>query len=283
MRRGEVRQYLRDNAIRWLDSRRVDGLRWDLNREHSQCLLATAVTLPVDIPEGWSLMQWIHDEIHKNWSWKIGIAEDLQNNEWLSKDTGAWVAQDLMPNGTQSYVYPLRSVLRWRPTTTTKSMDAVQAVLTHYYNNDAFQRIIYTASHDEDNHGRLPAEIAPDDPTGYYAQKRSTLGAILTLTAPGIPMIFQGQEFLETGTFEDSGSLDWEKLTTFNGIYHLYQDAIGLRRNTFNTTKGLSGQHIHVYHVNDIDKLITYHRWEDGGAGDDVVILANFANRSFRG
>ena len=32
-----------------------------------------------------------------------------------------------------------------------------------------------------------------DDPTGYYAQKRSTLGAALVLTSPGLPMIFQGQ------------------------------------------------------------------------------------------
>jgi 1,4-alpha-glucan branching enzyme len=27
--RGEVRQYLRDNALRWLEERFADGLRWD--------------------------------------------------------------------------------------------------------------------------------------------------------------------------------------------------------------------------------------------------------------
>jgi glycosidase len=27
--RGEVRQYLRDNALRWLEERQCDGLRWD--------------------------------------------------------------------------------------------------------------------------------------------------------------------------------------------------------------------------------------------------------------
>ncbi len=27
--RGEVRQYLRDNALMWLEEYRVDGLRWD--------------------------------------------------------------------------------------------------------------------------------------------------------------------------------------------------------------------------------------------------------------
>jgi 1,4-alpha-glucan branching enzyme len=32
---------------------------------------------------------------------------------------------------------------------------------------------------------------------GWYARKRSTLAAAMVFTAPGIPMLFQGQEFLE--------------------------------------------------------------------------------------
>ena len=53
-----------------------------------------------------------------------------------------------------------------------------------------FQRIIYTDSHDTagDLNGgaRLPAAIQAADPTGYYARKRSTLGAALVMTSPGI-------------------------------------------------------------------------------------------------
>jgi 1,4-alpha-glucan branching enzyme len=29
------------------------------------------------------------------------------------------------------------------------------------------------------------------------------------------------------------------------------------------------------------DKVIAFHRWENGGPGDDVVIVANFGNRSY--
>ena len=36
-----------------------------------------------------------------------------------------------------------------------------------------------------------------------------------------------------------------------------------------------------VYHVNNTDKVIAYHRWQNGGRGDDVVIVANLANRAF--
>ena len=36
-----------------------------------------------------------------------------------------------------------------------------------------------------------------------------------------------------------------------------------------------------VNHVNDTDKVIAFHRWENRGAGDDVVVIANFANRGY--
>jgi 1,4-alpha-glucan branching enzyme len=61
----------------------------------------------------------------------------------------------------------------------------------------------------------------------------------------------------------------------------LYRDLIHLRRNWFNNTRGLRGQHINVFHVNDKDKVIAYHRWENGGAGDDVVVVANFSNNTY--
>ena len=42
-----------------------------------------------DIPDGWSLMQWINSLIGQRQPWKISIAEDLKDNEWITKDTEA--------------------------------------------------------------------------------------------------------------------------------------------------------------------------------------------------
>ena len=61
----------------------------------------------------------------------------------------------------------------------------------------------------------------------------------------------------------------------------MYRDLIRLRRNWANQTRGLRGQHLNVHHVNETDKVIAFHRWEQGGAGDDVVVIANFADRSY--
>jgi 1,4-alpha-glucan branching enzyme len=48
-----------------------------------------------------------------------------------------------------------------------------------------------------------------------------------------------------------------------------------------NTTRGLRGHEVNVHHVNDRDKVVAFHRWDRGGPRDDVVVLLNFANRSY--
>jgi 1,4-alpha-glucan branching enzyme len=143
--------------------------------------------------------------------------------------------------------------------------------------------VIYTESHDEVANGkaRIPEMIYPGHADSYWSKKRSTLGAALVMTAPGIPMLFQGQELLEDGWFRDDDPVDWSKTTRFGGILQLYRDLIALRRNLGGTTRGLRGEHVNVFHVNDTDKVIAFHRWASGGPGDDVVVILNFSARAF--
>jgi len=67
----------------------------------------------------------------------------------------------------------------------------------------ASTRVVFTESHDADGNGRtrLPTEIDPSQSDSWWSKKRSTLAAALVFTAPGIPMIFQGQEFLDQDPF----------------------------------------------------------------------------------
>jgi len=125
---------------------------------------------------------------------------------------------------------------------------------------------------------RVPQEINPQDPKGWYAQKRSTLAAAMVFTAPGIPMLFQGQEFLEGGWFRDTLPIDWDQRDEFRGIVRLYRDLIRLRLNRDGFTRGLCGQFTQVYHLTDERKVIAFHRWDRGGPADDVVVVANFSH-----
>ncbi|MBE7212437.1 MAG: alpha amylase C-terminal domain-containing protein, partial [Gluconacetobacter diazotrophicus] len=148
--------------------------------------------------------------------------------------------------------------------------------------------VLYTESHDEvaaeSGQLRLPQQISPGgDGADRWARKRSTLAAAVMLTAPGIPMLFMGQEFLERGGWSDARGLDWSNLERFAGIHRYYRDLIRLRRDFSWTTSGLKGGGLGVLHVNEADKLIAYHRWDRGGPGDDVVVAVNFSARAFDG
>jgi 1,4-alpha-glucan branching enzyme len=162
-------------------------------------------------------------------------------------------------------------------------MYAVAAVIASRYNGNAFQRVVFTESHDADSNGdqRVPEMIWPGNAQSWYSKKRSTLGAALVMTVPGIPMLFMGQEFLSGGWFNPDAPLDWSNAEAFPGIILLYRDLIRLRRNWYDKTRGLSGQHVNVHHVNQSDKLIAFHRWEQGGSGDDVVVVLNFSTQAF--
>jgi hypothetical protein len=68
----------------------------------------------------------------------------------------------------------------------------------------------------------------------------------------------------------------WDGLTEHPGIVRLYRDLIRLRLDRDGTTAGLRGPHQNVYLVDDTRKVIALHRWDAGGPGDDVVVVANF-------
>ena len=223
--------------------------------------------------------EWLNDEVQRIYPGRITIAEDIQQNAWITKPTKDGGAGF----GTQwdaAFVHPVRNCIVQADDADRSMADIAQA-LEFRYNEDAIQRVLYSESHDEVANGksRLPQSIDPNDTAGYYARKRSTLAAALVLTTPGIPMLFEGQEFLEDGWFRDDKSLDWTKLETYKGINRLYRDLIHLRRNLFDNTKGLTGPFVHVHHFNDCDKIIAFHRWADGGAKDDVVVIASFTHQ----
>ncbi|QEG23861.1 alpha-amylase family glycosyl hydrolase [Mariniblastus fucicola] len=275
--RGEVRQFIFDNAMMWLNEYRVDGLRYDMTAYIRKVNGIDAS----DIPEGWSLMQWINGEVANAFPGKLLVAEDLQGDPYLTQTLSSGGA-GFSTQWDAHFVHPVRDVVQ-QVEDDYRDMHKIRDALQFRYNDDAFQRVIYSESHDEIANGksRVPEEITPGEADSYHAQKLSTVAAALALTAPGIPMLMQGQEFVEDLHFDDADPLDWDRAEQFRGITRLYRDLISLRLNENGISRGLVGQHINVHHVNDGDKVVAFHRWCDGGAGDDVVVLVNFADRSW--
>lgn len=277
--RGEVRQFIYDNAKMWLEDFHVDGLRYDM----TAYIRTISGIGDDDISDGWGLMQWINRDLAQQFPNCLLIAEDLQKNNWLTKphDHGG---AGFSTQWDAAFVHPIREAVQ-QIDDAHRDMWAVREALCHRYNDDAMQRVIYSESHDEVANGksRVPSEIDPENPESAHAQKRAVLAAALALTAPGIPMLFQGQELLEDDWFDDTDPIDWDRADQFKGIKQLFRDLIRLRLNREGKTRGLIGQHIHVHHVNDGDKVIAFVRSGDEDPEGDVVVLANFANRSWDG
>jgi len=276
--RQEVRQYLRDNALMWIEEFRADGLRLDavsyIRRskgiEHHES---------VDLPDGWQLLQWINKDLKLHSPRIISIAEDLGCNTALT----AWVENGGAGFDAQwdaSFVHPVRAVLE-NPDDDLRDVGALVAAIVPETEGDSFRRIIYSESHDEVANGRqrMTSEIDPGNPCSVWAQRRILQAAGLVLTSPGVPMLFQGQEFLEDGWFDDREALDWEKVRRFRGIRLAFRDLIRLRRNLDGKTRGLCGQHVDVFHRDHESKVLAWNRWYDGGPRDSTVVILNLSHR----
>ncbi len=274
--RQEVRQYIRDNALFWLEEYGIDGLRWDMTlyirsvrgderrRRRSRRRLEPRAMGQRRDPRRASRA-------------RITIAEDLRNEAEMTARHRRGRLRLRRAVGQRVRPSDPRGADR-RRATRTGTWRTVAHALEHHYNGDPFQRVIYTESHDEVANGsaRVVHEIAPGDPGDAAAQKRSTLGAALAFTAPGIPMLFQGQEFLQGEWFQDTVPLDWDQNQDFRGIVRLYRDLVRLRLDHDGTTAGLTGPNVAIYRIDEAAKVIAFHRWAEGGAGDDVVVAANF-------
>lgn len=273
--RGEVRTYLRDNAMMWLEEYQADGLRWDMSL-FIRSINGNTKDPNDEIKEGWGLLQWINNDVHQAFPSAITIAEDLQDNAYLVKDTGVGGA-GFNSQWHAAFVHTVRDTMI-QTEDQYRNMDALVAALMDQFDGDAFKRVIYSESHDEVANGkmRLPSEISPDSPDALPALKRANLAASLVFTAPGIPMIFQGQEFLTDEWFRDDVPLDWSKPETYRGVVKLYSDLAKLRLNKFGYSAGLSGHNIEIFHFDREHKFLAFKRWRD--AGDEVIVAVNLAN-----
>ena len=123
--------------------------------------------------------------------------------------------------------------------------------------------------------------------SSWYRRSRSRVANGLLLAAPGIPMLFMGQEFLEYNLWSDDGRDNSDTLIRWDGLQgdkaaidHLRftQELIWLRRRH----PALRGGRINVYHLHNNNRVIAFHRWIEG-TGRDVVIVASLNEATFYG
>jgi 1,4-alpha-glucan branching enzyme len=152
----------------------------------------------------------------------------------------------------------------------------------------AWQAVTCVENHDLVHVGqqpRIPALADGSNSRSWYARSRTRLAMAVLLTAPGIPQLFMGQEFLEDKQWSDDpqssnliwwGGLDQGRDPAMVNHLRFTQDLVRLRWRQ----PALRGGSVRAFHVHDDNRLLAFHRWLEG-EGRDVVVVATLAEHTW--
>lgn len=113
-----------------------------------------------------------------------------------------------------------------------------------------------------------------------WAEARCRVAAGLTLTAPGVPMFFMGEE---VGAREPYRYNDWIdhredflalKASDGAKLFAFYRDVIGLRRSSV----ALRAGSVNILHAHDANRVLAFRRT---AGDDDVIVVASLSNSAF--
>ncbi|MDR3460451.1 MAG: alpha-amylase family glycosyl hydrolase [Verrucomicrobiae bacterium] len=261
-----VRTFISDNLRMWMDECHVDGFRWDAVGAIRQ--YDNGGGNYVGIPDADTLLQYINSTvIHSDHPGAISIAEDDSGGMNFDSTWAVGYGDEVINELTQG-------------SDSSRSM----VNLKNNLDGSGFGRVLYTETHDlvgalnGTGAQRLPVRIQSSAPTGYYARKRSMMGAAIVMTTPGIPQLFMGQERLDITQFSDSSPLNWTLVTAYSNVWNFYHDMIRLRRNLDGVSAGLTGGNISWHVVDDTAKVLAYHRW-GAAPNDQVMVVINCSNK----
>jgi len=284
--RPDVRDFLIQNALMYLREYHADGLRFD-------------EVSAMDRNGGWSLCQDLTETLEHVKPCAALIAEYWGEHRWL----GVWEPPDGM-GFDLAYNDSLRDRVRDVVARAAGGADAelqlgsLGPALERPWNfSSAWQAFNCVENHDfvldmDGDHckPRIPRLAGGDDSRSWYARSRSRVATGLLLTAPGVPLIFMGQEILEDKWWSDNPNRD-DRLVWWAGLngadrhmsdhHRFVRELIWLRRRH----PALRAEPVSVYHVDELNRVLAFHRWVPGVGRDVVVVVSlreqTFADRSY--
>ncbi|WP_407155105.1 alpha amylase C-terminal domain-containing protein [Bradyrhizobium sp. STM 3557] len=270
---ADIRQFLVDNALSFYREYRIDGLRFD------------EVSV-MDRFGGWATCQQLTSALRVEKPDAIQIAEYWPVNPWVVKDHAEGGAGFDATWGDR-----LREAVRGAlgaaagGASASVSMQAIADALADGSLGKRWRAVQAIENHDIVYAGRQPrvAMLADSiDPRSWYARSRSRVATGLLLTAPGIPMLFMGQELLEARPWSDTlasaTEIAWAMLdsgdTVTTDFVRFVRELIALRR----SRKALSGEGCAIVHVHDGNRVLAFERWVEGS--DDAVMVVVSLNET---
>ncbi len=264
--RPEVRDFIADQVRMWFDEYKIDGLRWD-----STVNIRAVENGAVANAEGEQLLHRLARMIRQEYPGKISIAEDSVGDPRFDS---SW-EYDFHHGGDGGVVPQL-----------VRQDDAarrVEDIASRIDSPLGFRRVIYTENHDEtgklNSKRRNLTDADEADPHSLLARRKHALAAVLTLTSPGIPLVFMGQELSEDRQFHDDTPLNWQRGEDAFHAFQLYRDLIHLRRNLDGQSAALTGTHARMVKADETNQVLAYRRYLPGRPKEDLYIVINFSGQ----
>lgn len=277
--------YITSQIGMWFNEYHADGLRWDSVSNIYNAWGGGLGKNPhtgkpgVFLPDGINLLRNTNTSVSKNWPGAFLIAEDLSLNAKMGLVTtpisGGGLGFDSQWNATLAYF--LRKDF---PSGNAINLSDVVSGMTSTFNGDYLQSIAYVESHNEltKANSRLYQLVDPQNPTSRTARKKAALAASILFTSPQVPMIYQGDEFLDPSWLDNKTPLNWQNAQTWSGIRALYGALVGLRVNAAGTSAGLSDPDLNIYQKDKTSNVLVYDRYNQANPGqDDVIVVANLS------
>jgi 1,4-alpha-glucan branching enzyme len=275
----EVRQFLIDNAQFFFDEYHVDGFRFD-------------EVMVIDRFGGWGFLQDITDGLRYRKPEAVLIAEYWADQPSVLRPRGQGGAgfDSVVASGLRQAIRKAVSQAAGGADATV-NLDPVAATLNPPF-GEAWRAVQHLENQDvvriDNTSDRQPRVAALADSTNarsWYARSRSRVANGLLLTAPGIPMFFMGQEFMEDKYWSDSPNYFADSLIWWDGLDSDRAMRDHLRfvselAQVRHTNAALCGDRINVYHVHNDNRVLAFHRWLEG-TGDDVVVVVSLREQTW--
>ncbi|MFB3910142.1 MAG: alpha amylase C-terminal domain-containing protein [Candidatus Eisenbacteria bacterium] len=277
MWKREVRQFLIDNAVFYLREYHVDGFRYD----------QVSVLVQENQSSGWTFCQDLTGTTRAEKPEGIDHAEYWPVDPWVVKrrEEGGAGFETILHDGLRDSIRAVVREVSW-PGGHPVDMDSIARSLRAPSLDAAWRAVQCIENHDEVYYGRdwrIPRLADPSNPHSWYARSRSRVALGLILLAPGIPMMFMGQEFLEDKQWADDIGhhndmrIYWDGLGSADpsqrDFLRFAREAIALRFRE----PALRSEGFRVIHVHNRNRVLAFHRWVPW-EGRDVVVLASFSD-----
>ena len=269
--KSQVADMLVASAEQWLVEYRGDGFRWD-SVSNIRAIDGAGTT-----PGGKELLQRANDRTHALGG--LSTAEDLKGWDGITKSVASGgLGFDAQWDGFGYQVEPVLAAA----SDDARDLGAIEGALTGSYAGDPFARLLFLDDHDTVGNGgaRLAKKLDAVDPESWSSRRRAMLGMVLLFTAPGVPMLFMGEESLSTASFDGAAAPLPAPTAAGLKFQAFVRDLARLRRNVEGGAGGLLESGVEVFHRNDAAKVIAYRR-HGASAADDVVVVLNLKNKAY--